>query len=100
MKFHIQYKKKIPYGFIGMNNESSKHCKVKWNHNGHTIEIKKGLPKDVSVTTIRHEKCEKYLMNNKHQSYHEAHANSLRFEELDKPFPTERIKERLKKNGV
>lgn len=103
MKFQIQYiNKKKKYGFIGMNDSSHKHCKVEWNHKKHpehTIEVYKKLPKEVRVATIRHEMCEKYLENTKHQGYHQAHANALRFEELDKPFPTDRIKERLKKMG-
>ncbi|MCK9430226.1 MAG: hypothetical protein M0R17_09505 [Candidatus Omnitrophica bacterium] len=97
MKIHIKYKKKIPYGFIGMNREASGHCKVKWKNNNHTIEIKKGLPKGVNKSTIAHEKCELYLMKNKNYNYKKAHKLALNFEKLEIPFPSKNIKQKLKK---
>ena len=102
MKYKIEYKKKIPYGYIGMNKYAAKPHHIVWNHKKHpehTIEIKKGLPHSVKVATIRHEEIEEYLMKNKHMGYHKAHSNALRFENYNKPFPNTRIKEKLKKMG-
>jgi hypothetical protein len=100
MKTQIQYiNKKTKFGFIGMNDSASKTHNIKWNHKKHpehTIEIYKNVPKDVRVATIAHEKMEKYLMNTQHQRYKRAHKNALRFEELDIPFPSTNIKQKLK----
>jgi len=98
-KIHIKYKKEIPRGFIGMNKEASGHCKVKWNNNNHTIEIKKGLSKGVRKTTIAHEKCELYLMKNKNYNYKKAHNLALKFEKLEIPFPNSNITRKLKRVG-
>jgi hypothetical protein len=103
MKFQIQYVDKIKNGFIGMNKFSHKHCKADWKHKlhpEHTIEIKKGLPHSVKVATIAHEKMETYLEKNKHMPYHKAHNLALKFEEKNKPFPSNHIKQRLKQMGA
>ncbi len=101
MKTQIQYKKKkIKYGFIGMNFFAHYHCRVKWPHVKHPeeiIEIYKNMPKDLRYATIQHEKCERYLMKNKHFNYLRAHKNALRFEKLNKSFPAKNIKKRLER---
>lgn len=100
MKFKIQYiNKKTKNGFIGVNESAHKHCKTEWNHKKHpehTIEVYKNVPKNVRLATIHHEEMEKYLMNTKHQRYKKAHYNALRFENLDIPFPSTNIKQKLK----
>lgn len=100
MKTKIEYiDKKTKFGFIGMNREAAKEHHIKWNHKKHpeeTIEIYKHMPKDVKIATLHHEQMERYLMKNKHFSYHKAHKNALRFENLDIPFPSTNIKKRLK----
>ena len=102
MEYQIQYKKKKDkYGFIGMNKYASKAHNIPYNHKkpAHTLTVYKKVPHSVRVATINHEKCEAYLMKNKHMSYRKAHYNALRFENTGKPFPKTRIKENLKKMG-
>jgi hypothetical protein len=103
MKYQIQYKKKIPKGFIGMNFLASKSrtINIPYNHKHpfHTIEIKKGLSKGVRLNTEHHEFCEQYFEKTKHYPYHKSHKLALKFELLGKPFPTYNIKENLTKMG-
>jgi hypothetical protein len=102
MKQKIQYiEKKEKYGFIGMNKKAAKSHNIPYKHKSpeHTIEIYKKVPKDVRVTTIRHEEMEEYLMRVKHYSYSKAHKIALRFEKLNKPFPKSRIKQNLNRMG-
>jgi len=100
MKTKIDYiNKKTKFGFIGMNEEAAKAHNIPWKHKKHpeeTIEIYKHMPKDFRTTTEHHEEIERYLMKSKHEKYHEAHANALRFENLNIPFPTKNIKQKLK----
>lgn len=108
MEFKIQYKKNISGGYIGMNHFAAKstqhygHKKIPFNHKHpqSVIEIKKGLPKSVRKATIRHEKCEVYLMKNKHYPYRKAHKLALKFEDMGHPFPTENIDSELKKFDI
>lgn len=99
MKTKIQYtKKKMKYGFIGMNVEAARAHKIpfKHKHPEHTILIYKKEPKDVRVATERHEEMESYLMRTKHFPYKRAHKNALRFENFNIPFPKKDIKRKLK----
>ena len=101
MKTKIEYvKKKLKYGFIGMNKNAAKvhHIPYKHKQPEHTIIVYKKVSKPVRVATIRHEEMERYLMK-KHLSYKKAHYNALRFENLNKPFPKTNIKQKLKKMG-
>jgi hypothetical protein len=104
MKTKIEYiKHKTKYGFIGMNKNTANKKNINWNHKkhpSHIIEVYHDVPKSVRVHTIRHEECEQYLMKNKHYSYKKAHALALKFEKLNKPFPSTNIKRRLIKMGA
>jgi hypothetical protein len=100
MKYKIEYKKKIKYGYIGMNKFASKPHNVPWKHNEHTIEIQKGLSKPVRLATEHHEMMEQYLMKNKHYGYHKAHNLALKFEDKSKPFPSKDIKRKLREMGA
>lgn len=107
MKYKIETKKYIEGNYIGMNSFASKstqhyhHKKIPFNHKHpeHIIEIKKDLPKKVRLDTIHHEESEEYLMKNKHYPYHKAHKMALKYEKLNKPFPTKNIKSNLIKMG-
>lgn len=106
--FKIETKNNIPKGYIGMNKLAAKAHKIPFNHNENVIEIKKGLPKKVRKHTIAHEEAEVYKMKqlikkgySAKKAYKEAHYNfALPYEKLEKRFPTEKIKQILKKAGV
>lgn len=99
MKEKIEYRKEISKGYIGMNKFAAKSLHIPFNHNEHTIEIKKDLPKKIRVHTIRHEEAEIYYMKNKHLSYKKAHQKALKFEKKEVPFPKTNIKQKLKRMG-
>jgi hypothetical protein len=94
MKYEIEYRKTPikPGNFIGMNYFAAKstqhyhHKRIPFihRHPEHVIEVEKNLTKQTRLNTIHHEEMEEYLMKNKHFSYHHAHKNALRFEELHK----------------
>jgi hypothetical protein len=110
MKVVIKYKKKIPYGYVGMNKLASKLHHISWKykkHPEHIIEIKKGLPKKIRKHTENHEKYEIFRMKelikkgySSKKAYHIAHPEALKFEQLDKPFPRKDIKRKLIKWGI
>jgi hypothetical protein len=92
MKFIIQYKKKIPKGYIGSNAFASKAHNIPFNHKRkNVIEIVKGK------YTSNHEKWEyyifKYILNaNTNMSkikleklYQIAHRLALKLEKIQFP---------------
>jgi len=99
MKYKIEYvNKKIKGGYIGLNAEAAKQLHIPFHHKHpeHTILIYKKVPKDVRTTTEHHEMAEEYFVKNLHEGRKESHYNALRFENLNKPFPTNNIKQKLK----
>lgn len=103
MKYKVDYQdKKEKFAFIGMNNRAAKAHGIAFKHKSpeHTIEVYKGVPKSVRLHTLHHEEMEEYQMRVRHLPYHNAHKIALKFENLEKPFPKTKIKEKLKKWGV
>ena len=103
MNTKISYRKNVatPYWY-GMNFSAAKSKKIKYNYKkpAHTILVKKDLPKNVRVNTIRHEQAEGYLMRVKKLPYSRAHKKALKFEKLEKPFPKKNIQRKLKSLGI
>jgi hypothetical protein len=90
MKYETQYiKKKLPYGYVGMNYYAAKAKRFKWPHSKRNIIIIwEGLDSEAKFHTIQHEKLEMYLMKNKHYSYKKAHQLALKFEKKNEYFPS------------